>query len=74
VPVICVDWARTEEAAGSVIFGYARVSTDGQSVDIQVRRLRTAAAQRVFRDVASGARADRPQLRRAVAGSRKAMF
>jgi DNA invertase Pin-like site-specific DNA recombinase len=50
-----------------MIFGYARVSTDGQSVDAQVRRLRNAGARRVFREVASGARADRPQLRRAVA-------
>jgi DNA invertase Pin-like site-specific DNA recombinase len=49
-----------------MIFGYARVSTDGQSVETQVRRLRAAGAERVFREVASGARADRPQLRRAV--------
>jgi DNA invertase Pin-like site-specific DNA recombinase len=50
-----------------MIFGYARVSTDGQSVETQVRRRRAAGAARVFREVASGARADRPQLRRAVA-------
>jgi DNA invertase Pin-like site-specific DNA recombinase len=50
-----------------MIFGYARVSTDGQSVETQVRRLRAAGALRVFREVASGARADRLQLRRAVA-------
>src|SRR5262252_3917985 len=48
-----------------MIYGYARVSTDGQSVDTQVRRLRAAGAHRVFREVASGARADRPGLRRA---------
>jgi DNA invertase Pin-like site-specific DNA recombinase len=50
-----------------MIFGYAWVSTDGQSVETQVRRLRAAGARRVFREVASGARADRLQLRRAVA-------
>jgi DNA invertase Pin-like site-specific DNA recombinase len=50
-----------------MIYGYARVSTDGQSVDTQVRRLRAAGAHRVFREVASGARADRPGLRRAIA-------
>jgi DNA invertase Pin-like site-specific DNA recombinase len=52
-----------------MIYGYARVSTDGQSVDTQVRRLRTAGAKKVFREVASGVRtaADRPQLRRAIA-------
>jgi DNA invertase Pin-like site-specific DNA recombinase len=50
-----------------MIYGYARVSTDGQSVDTQVRRLRAAGARRVFREVTSGARADRSQLRRAIA-------
>ena len=49
-----------------MIFGYARVSTDGQSVDAQVRQLRAAGAGRIFREVASGARADRPQLRKAI--------
>jgi DNA invertase Pin-like site-specific DNA recombinase len=50
-----------------MIYGYARVSTDGQSVDTQVRKLRAAGARRVFREVASGARSDRPGLRRALA-------
>jgi DNA invertase Pin-like site-specific DNA recombinase len=50
-----------------MIYGYARVSTDGQSVDTQVRRLRAAGAHRVFREVANGAQANRPGLRRAIA-------
>jgi DNA invertase Pin-like site-specific DNA recombinase len=50
-----------------MIYGYARVSTDGQSVETQVRRLRTAGARRVFREVASGARGDRSQLCCAIA-------
>jgi DNA invertase Pin-like site-specific DNA recombinase len=45
-------------------YGYARVSTDGQSVDAQVKQLRAAGAEKVFRETASGARADRAQLRR----------
>ncbi len=44
--------------------GYARVSTDGQSVEAQVRQLRTAGCKTVFREVASGAKTDRAQLRR----------
>ncbi len=48
-------------------YGCARVSTDGQSVDAQVKQLRQAGAANVFRETASGARADRPQLRRALA-------
>ena len=49
-----------------MIYGYARVSTDGQSVDAQVKALRAAGAEKVFRETASGARADRAQLRRAI--------
>jgi len=50
-----------------MIYGYARVSTDGQSVAAQVAALRAAGAGKVFRDVASGAKTDRAQLRRALA-------
>src|SRR5437660_713598 len=45
-------------------YGYARVSTDGQSVDAQVRALTKAGCKKVFREVASGAKTDRAQLRR----------
>ena len=50
-----------------MIYGYARVSTDGQSVDGQVRALRAAGARQVFRETASGAKTDRIQLRRVLA-------
>ena len=50
-----------------MIYGYASVSTDGQSVEAQVKQLRQAGAGKVFRETASGARADRPQLRSALA-------
>ena len=49
-----------------MIYGYARVSTDGQSVDAQVRQLTKAGCKKVFREVASGAKTDRTQLRRAL--------
>jgi Resolvase, N terminal domain len=45
-------------------YGYARVSTDGQSVDAQVRQLTKAGCKKVFREVASGAKIARAQLRR----------
>ena len=45
-------------------YGYARVSSDGQSVDAQVRQLTKAGCKKVFREVASGAKTDRAQLRR----------
>jgi DNA invertase Pin-like site-specific DNA recombinase len=47
-----------------MIYGYARVSTDGQSVAAQVAALTAAGAGQVFREVASGAKTDRAQLRR----------
>jgi DNA invertase Pin-like site-specific DNA recombinase len=47
-----------------MIYGYARVSTDGQSVTAQVAELRKHGAGEVFREVASGAKTDRAQLRR----------
>jgi DNA invertase Pin-like site-specific DNA recombinase len=50
-----------------MIYGYARVSTDGQSVGAQVRQLREAGCEKVYREVASGAQADRAQLGRALA-------
>src|SRR3954467_2024320 len=49
-----------------MIYGYARVSTDGQSVDAQVTALTDAGAEKVFREVASGAKIDRAQLRRVI--------
>jgi len=49
-----------------MIFGYARVSTDGQSFDAQVKALRAAGAEKIFRETASGAKTDRAQLRRAI--------
>ena len=49
-----------------MIYGYARVSTDGQSVDAQAKQLRAAGAEKIFKETASGAKTDRAQLRRAL--------
>lgn len=46
-----------------MIYGYARVSTDSQSVAAQVGTLTAAGAEKVFRQVASGAETDRRELR-----------
>src|ERR1700709_2067478 len=48
-----------------MIYGYARVSTDGQSVEAQVRQLAKAGCKKVFRETASGVKTDRTQLRKA---------
>jgi DNA invertase Pin-like site-specific DNA recombinase len=47
-----------------MIIGYARVSTDGQTVTAQRDALLAAGAERVFAETASGASPDRVQLRR----------
>src|SRR4051812_28396294 len=51
----------------SMIYGYARVATDGQSVEAQVRQLAEAGCEKTYREVASGAQADRAQLGRVLA-------
>lgn len=44
------------------LLGYARVSTDGQTVAAQVAELTKAGADKVFSEIASGAKTDRQQL------------
>lgn len=47
--------------------GYARVSTKDQSVAMQVDALKVAGCERIYEEVASGARTDRPVLEDLVA-------
>jgi DNA invertase Pin-like site-specific DNA recombinase len=49
-----------------MIYGYARISTDGQSFDAQRAELTAAGCAKVFSETASGARTDRPRLARAL--------
>jgi len=50
-----------------MIVGYARVSTDGQTLDAQQAALVAAGAERVFAEKVSGAVTDRRQLAKAIA-------
>ena len=45
-------------------YGYARVSTDGQTLDAQVAQLEAAGARKVFQEKASGAKRDRAELQK----------
>lgn len=47
--------------------GYARVSTDDQNLDLQRDALTASGCERLFTDTASGAKAERPGLRDALA-------
>lgn len=44
------------------IIGYARISTGDQSLSLQADALREAGCSRIFEEIASGARRDRPVL------------
>jgi DNA invertase Pin-like site-specific DNA recombinase len=57
-----------------MIYGDARASPDGQSATAQVAELRKHGAGKVFREVASGAKTDRAQLRRLLAHLTWTMF
>ena len=47
-------------------FGYARVSTQDQSLDLQIEALTKAGCKKILDDKISGSRADRPGLAKAM--------
>jgi len=49
------------------VIGYARVSTDGQTLQAQTEALQGVGCARIFAEKISGAHSDRPQLGKALA-------
>src|SRR5262249_13367349 len=69
-----LDWlglslceCQAQKGRMQMIIGYARVSTDGQSLDSQQASLRAAGAERIFSEKVSGAITDRKALAKAIA-------
>jgi DNA invertase Pin-like site-specific DNA recombinase len=54
-----------------MLIGYARVSTDEQNPDLQLKALRAAGCKKVFVEKASGALRERPELTAALGYARK---
>jgi DNA invertase Pin-like site-specific DNA recombinase len=50
-----------------MLVGYARISTDEQTLDLQMDALHESGCERFFHDVASGTQSDRPGLKEATA-------
>jgi DNA invertase Pin-like site-specific DNA recombinase len=53
---------------GVMIYGYARVSTAALGESGQVRQLKAAGCEKVFREKITGTTADRPQLAKLMKG------
>ena len=49
-----------------MLIGYARVSTQDQTLDLQTDALTRAGCEKIFRDTMSGAKAERPGLQEAM--------
>lgn len=54
-----------------MIIGYARVSTDGQTLESQIEHLNRFGCGKIYSETASGAKTDRRELRRCLAALRR---
>jgi DNA invertase Pin-like site-specific DNA recombinase len=64
--ILCSTYVRNGATKMTVV-GYARVSTDGQTLDAQQAALKAAGAERIYSEKISGAVTDRKALTKALA-------
>jgi DNA invertase Pin-like site-specific DNA recombinase len=57
---------EVEAMTAPFVIAYARCSTEKQDLDIQIEALKAAGAGRIFKEKLSGAKEDRPELRKAL--------
>jgi len=51
-----------------MIFGYARVSTEDQNLDMQIDALTQFGVEKIYKEKLTGTRKDRPQLEELLKG------
>src|SRR5712664_2596433 len=68
---LCCAYYMCRMESDMTVYGYARVSTDGQSLSAQLTELKAARCAKIFQEKISGARSDRKQLLRLMAGLAK---
>jgi len=59
-----IAFANRNEEVFAMVIGYARVSTQEQDSSAQVKALKAAGCERIFKENAGGGRWDRPELHR----------
>jgi DNA invertase Pin-like site-specific DNA recombinase len=64
MPLYVVHIIRAKLESDMAVYGYARVSIDGQSLSAQLAELKAAKCTKIFQEKISGARSDRKQLAR----------
>jgi hypothetical protein len=58
----CKDFCTPDMPSQSTKIGYARVSTQDQNLDLQLRALKKAGCRKIFQEKASGASRARPEF------------
>ena len=66
-PRLTKCYTQNSEGFATIIYGYARVSTDGQTLDAQHAKLTAEGAEKIFSEKESGAKTDRKALAKALA-------